>query len=166
MAALFACLTVLWGLVKQKNVYDAFVRGAREGLRMAARLTAPMLAMLCAAAAMEASGLTGALAGLCAPVLSFFGLPEGAAPLMIMRPLSGSGSLAVLQEIFSACGSDSREGLVAATLCGSSETLLYVLGVYTAGCGVKKTRLVTASALISLAVGALAAGSVWRLMGA
>ena len=101
-----------------------------------------------------------ALAGLLSPALAFAGIPRETIPLMLMRPLSGSASLAMLKTVLDACGPDSRAGLVACVMMGSSETVFYTCGVYLAAAGVKKSRYTVPCALLAWLAGSLAAGVV------
>ena len=128
------------GAMRRVPVYDAFVEGAREGLDTARRILPPMIAMLCAIRAFSACGLMEALCSFCAPVLSFLGLPPETLPLMLLRPLSGSASLAMLKNILENYGPDSSIGITASVMMGSSETVFYTCGVYLGAAGVQKSR--------------------------
>ncbi len=155
---LFALLCLGIGAWKRAAVYDAFLEGAREGLATAWRILPALIAMLCAIRGFAACGLMDRLCGLCAPLLGWAGIPREALPLMLLRPLSGSASLAMLRDILQSCGPDSRAGLVASVMMGSSETVFYTCGVYLAAAGVRKTRHIIPCALAAWLVGSLAAG--------
>lgn len=118
------------GMFKRLPVYDLFVDGAREGARVAVQVLPNLAAMLCAISLMQASGLMNALCRLCAPALTFLGLPSETAPLILLRPMSGSGALAMLERLLDQFGADSRVGLIASTVMGSSETIFYTVCVY------------------------------------
>ena len=120
-------ITAAW---KRLPMYDLFVKGAGEGLKTAVQVLPNLAAMLCAISLMQSSGLLDALCSLCAPALGWLGLPGEVAPLMLIRPLSGSGALAMLQTILESCGPDSRAGLIACTMMGAGETILYTVCVY------------------------------------
>ena len=96
----------------------------------------------------------------CAPFFARFGIPEETIPLMLLRPVSGSASLAVLREILENYGPDSRIGLVASVMMGSSETVFYTCGVYLGAAGVKKSRHIIPASLLAWLAGSLAAGWV------
>ena len=157
MLAVFLLFCVGVGMIRRVPLYDAFLEGAKEGLSTAQRMLPPMLAMLCAVRAFSACGLLDAFCGLLAPLLSKAGIPAEVLPLMLMRPLSGSGSLAVLQEILSVYGPDSRIGRVACVMMGSSETVFYTCGVYLGAAGVSKSRHTVPCALFAWLAGSLAA---------
>lgn len=155
-------ITLALGAAKKVQVCDVFLTGAREGIEMAKGILPTLIAMLVAIGAFRTSGLMDLLVNFCAPVLDMAGLPREVLPLMLMRPLSGSASLAMVQELMQTYGPDSRIGLVACTLCASNETLFYVLSVYTAAAGIRKCRHVVPCALFSWLCGSLASGLVWR----
>lgn len=139
-------------------MYDLFVQGAREGMKTAVQVLPNLAAMMCGISLMQTSGLLDVLCKACAPVLCWLGLPAEVAPLTLIRPLSGSGALAMLQELMETCGPDSRTGLIACTIMGSSETIFYTVCVYMSEAGEKKTRYAIPCALIGMLAGTWLAG--------
>ena len=150
------------GLIKGVPVYDAFIDGAKEGLKTAVTILPYMIAMLSAIVLMQRSGFLSSLTQLLMPVFTFLGIPKSVAPLMLLRPFSGSASLAMLQNILETQGPDSRAGLVASTLMGSTETIFYTCGLYLGAAGVKKSRYAIPAALIAWLVGSVVAGLFYR----
>ena len=150
------CLAV--GVRRRVPVYDAFLEGAKEGLGTAKSILPALIAMLCAIRAFAACGLMDALAGWLSPVFAPVGIPRETLPLMLMRPLSGSAALAMLRDVYARCGADSRAGMVASVMMGSSETVFYTCGVYLAAAGVKRSRYAVPCALLSWLAGSVAAG--------
>lgn len=148
----------LW---KRMPVYDLFVAGAKNGLQTAVQVLPNLAAMLCAISMMQASGLMDALCGLCAPLMRWLGLPAEVAPLVLIRPLSGSGALAVLEELLERYGADSRIGLIASTVMGSSETIFYTVCIYLSAIGEKKTGYAVPCSLIGMLAGTWAAGMLF-----
>ena len=146
---------------KRLPMYDLFVSGAKNGLMTAVQVLPNLAAMLCAISLMQASGLMEALCGLCAPVLSRIGLPPEVAPLVFIRPLSGSGALAMLEELLDSYGADSRTGLIASTVMGSSETIFYTVCVYMSAVGEKKTGYAIPCSLIGALAGTWLAGMLF-----
>ena len=130
-------LLLLWLLSaaawKRLPMYDLFVSGARDGLRVAYQVLPNLAGMLVALSLMRASGLMDALCGLVAPAFAWLGLPAEVAPLALIRPLSGSASLGLLENLLGAHGADSRVGLVASVVAGSGEAVFYVVCVYCSG---------------------------------
>ena len=109
----------------------------------------------------RASGAMDALARLCAPVLNLLGIPAETVPLMLVRPVSGSGALAVASDLMAAHGPDSYIGRVAAVMLGSTETTFYTIAVYFSAAGVTRTRYAVPAALCADLVGFLA--SAWAV---
>lgn len=138
MIILLAGAIVLRGMMTGCDVYGAFLRGAERGMKSAASLLPALCAMLLMLALVNASGLTDMLARVIAPVTRLMHIPEEAAPMLLLRPLTGSGSLAALESIFESCGPDSRAGRIASVLMGSSETIFYTMSVYLGAAGVKR----------------------------
>ena len=91
------------------------------------------------------------------PALALLGIPSETVPLMLLRPFSGSGALAVAGDIFAECGADSPAGRTAAVMLGSTETTFYVLSVYFGAAGIRKTRHAVPAALCADLAGFLAA---------
>lgn len=133
-AAVTLILTVLLILLRGKcagvEVYGAFLSGAKKGMEAAWQLLPALTGMLLMLSLMNASGLTALLVRLLSPLTAILNLPQEVAPMLILRPMTGSGSLAVLQEIFAQYGADSRVGRIASVLMGSSETIFYTMSVY------------------------------------
>ena len=111
----------------------------------------------------RASGGMEALTSLLAPVLEVLGIPPETAPLMLLRPLSGSGALALGAELMERLGPDSPAGRTAAVMLGSTETTFYTVSVYFAAAGIRRTRHAIPAALVSDLVGFLCAGIFVRL---
>ena len=156
----FALLCVGLGLWKRVPLYDAFSEGVREGLDTARRVAVPLITMLCAVGAFSASGLTDRLCGLLAPVCGAVGIPQEVLPLFLLRPLSGSASTAMLQTILARWGADSRVGLTASVMMGSSETVFYTCGVYLAAAGVGRSRHILPCGLLAWLAGSVTA-ALW-----
>ena len=119
--------------------------------------------LLTAVAMFRASGAMEWLTGLCAPVLEFLGIPPETTPLMLVRPVSGSGALAVGTELITTYGPDSYIGRVAAVMLGSTETTFYVIAVYFGAAGIKKTRYAVPAALCADLTGFVVSALTVRL---
>lgn len=156
-------IAMLLGLAAWKRlpVYDLFVRGAGMGLNTAVQVLPNLAAMLCAIALMRASGLMDALCRLCRPAFAAIGLPPETAPLVLMRPLSGSGALAMLEEVLDQYGADSRIGLIACTVMGSSETIFYTVCAYMSPVKNRKTGYAVGCSLLGALAGTWLAGMLF-----
>lgn len=155
---LFILFCIAMGAFRRVPLYDAFLDGAKEGLGTAKSILPALIAMLCAIRGFEQSGLMKGLCNLMEPLFCWAGLPRETLPLALMRPLSGSASLAMLQSILETYGPDSPIGMTASVMMGSTETIFYTCGVYLAAAGVKKSRHAIPCALIAWLVSTLAAG--------
>lgn len=153
-------MLLLLGAAAWKRVptYDLFVEGAKEGLRTALRVLPNLAAMLCAISLMQASGLMDALCSAFSPLFSKIGIPAEVAPLAIIRPLSGSGALAMLQELMETYGADSRIGLIACTMMGASETIFYTVCIYMSEAGENKSSYAIPCSLAGMLAGMWLAG--------
>ena len=130
----------VYGLVKRVPVYDSFVEGAKEGFQVAVRIIPYLVAILFAVAMFRASGAMDSLARLLSPVLGLIGFPAEVLPMAIIRPLTGSGSAAIVVDMINRYGEDSIYVKMAAVMFGSTETTFYVIAVYFGAINIRKTR--------------------------
>lgn len=133
-------LIVVFGLWRRVPVFDSFVEGAKEGLRSSAAILPTLVGLIMAVSMLSASGALDMLSSFLAPVAGALGLPPQVMPLALIKPVSGSGSTAVLTQIFKDNGPDSLAGRVASVMAGSTETTFYAIAVYYGSVGIKKTR--------------------------
>lgn len=150
----------LVGLLRGVKVYDVFIEGAKEGFQVAVRIIPFLVGILVAIGMFRASGAMDMLTNALRPLLARTIFPPELFPLVILRTLSGSGSLALTTDLIKRYGADSLFGRMGATLYGSSETLFYVLAVYFGAVGIKRTRHAIPSALVGDVVAAIAAAAV------
>lgn len=160
---LFSAVAV-YGLGKRVDVYSALTHGAEEGLSVVLRIIPALVGLLTAVSMFRASGAMDFLSSLCAPVLELVGIPPETVPLMLVRPVSGSGALAVASDLLSTHGPDSYVGRVAAVMLGSTETTFYTIAVYFGAAGIHKTRHTVPAALAADLTGFLAAALSVRLL--
>ena len=143
----------LYGMGKRVDVYGALTHGAEEGLTVLLKVLPALVGLLTAVAMFRASGALEWLTGLCAPALEFLGIPPETTPLMLVRPVSGSGALAVGSDLIATYGPDSYIGRVAAVMLGSTETTFYTIAVYFSAIKQKAYPSVFAAACLSDAMG-------------
>jgi spore maturation protein B len=137
----------LYGLFKRVPVYEKFVDGAKEGFGLAVRIIPYLVAILFAIGMFRASGAMDALVAALHPVLAFVGIPAEVLPMMIVRPLTGSGSAALVLDMVKQYGEDSIFVKMAAVMYGSSETTFYVVAVYFGAVNIRRTRHALAAGL-------------------
>lgn len=148
---------VLCCAIRRVPIYSAFIAGAKRGLQNVMDILPCMLCMLCAIGAFRACGLLDVFCGAVSHVFDIIGMPSECVPLMLVRPLSGSGALSLLQDVFSHYGTDTRTGLIASVLMGSGETILYTTTIYLSVTKVRQTRYALPCAFISWFVGSVTA---------
>ncbi|HXW97702.1 MAG TPA: spore maturation protein [Gemmatimonadales bacterium] len=130
----------LYGLWRRVPVYEEFVGGAKEGFQVAVNIIPYLVAILFAVAMFRASGAMDFFVEALRPVLSPLGIPPEVLPMAITRPLTGSGSAAIVLDLINRYGADSLIVKTAATMFGSTETTFYVVAVYFGAVNVRKTR--------------------------
>lgn len=148
------------GLRKRLNMYDCFIEGAKEGFKTAVMIIPYLVAILVAIGMFRASGALDILVGAVERGVAFTGVDTdwvGALPTMLMKPLSGSGSCAMMLDVMQAQGADAFVSKLAACVRGSTDTTFYILAVYFGSVGIKKTRYAAPYALLCDFVGAVAA---------
>lgn len=151
---------LLSGVVRRINVYDAFIEGAKEGFKTAVTIIPYLVAILVAIGMFRASGALDAFTVWVEKGVTYMGIDAdwvGALPTMLMKPLSGSGSCAMMLDVMNAKGADAFVSKVAAAVRGSTDTTFYILAVYFGSVGVYKTRYAAGYALFADIVGAVAA---------
>lgn len=154
----------LYALCRRVDVFSALTTGAGEGLSVVLRILPPLVALLTAVYMLRASGALELLTELLTPVLTFLGVPPETVGLLLIRPVSGSGALAVGSDIMQTYGPDSTIGRTAAVMLGSTETTFYTVAVYYGAAGIRRTRHTIPAALAADITGFLAAAWTVRWM--
>ncbi len=161
---LLLCFVGAYGAARRVDVYGTLTKGAEEGLAVLLHILPSLVGLLAAVGMLRASGAMDCLGRLLAPALATVGIPPECAPLLLVRPISGTGALAVGSEIMETCGVDSYAGRVAAVMLGSSETTFYTVAVYYGAAGITKTRYTVPAALIADGVMFLLSAYAVRLL--
>lgn len=133
-------IVIIHALFKKIAVYDVFIKGAKEGIEIAIEIFPCLLAMLLAVNILIKSNIIADFFGLFKSIFQFIHIPMPIVPMSIMRPISGSASLVLMNDIFNQYGVDSFMGRLASTIQGSTETTFYVLTVYFGFIGIKKIK--------------------------
>ena len=147
----------LYALGRRVDVFSALTTGAGEGLSVILRILPPLVALLTAVYMLRASGALTLLTQALTPILTRIGIPPETVSLLLIRPVSGSGALAVGSEIMQTYGPDSTIGRTAAVMLGSTETTFYTIAVYYGAAGIRRTRHTIPAALAADVTGFLAA---------
>lgn len=142
-------LIVLLGVMKGVKVYDCFIDGAKEGISICVRIFPYLLAMLLAVGLIRESGVMDYLIGKVSKITSLIDLPSEVVPLILIKPLSGSGSLGVFTEIIKSYGPDTYIGILASIIMGTTETIFYTVSVYFGAVKIKQIRHTLWAALLA-----------------
>lgn len=157
-------IIVIYGIADKKKVYDIFVEGATEGMSIVIKIFPTLLGIFLAVGVLRSSGLLEIITKAVSVFTNKVGFPSEVMPLAMLRPISGSASLAVATDIMKTYGVDSKIGLITSTIMGSTETTFYTIAIYTGSIGVKKIRFVLVAALIADFVGMLTSATVWNII--
>lgn len=133
-------IIITYGMVKGRKVYEWFIEGAKEGLKVCLNIFPYLLAMIVAVHIFREAKLLEILNNLIAPLSNAIGLPKEVTPLVLVKPLSGSGAIGILTDILKNYGPDSKIGLISSVIMGTTETIFYTLTVYFGAVQIKKTR--------------------------
>lgn len=148
---------LFYGYMKKVDIYDVFIKGAKEGPKTALRIFPVLLAMFVAVSVLRASGLINGIVSLINPILEPLGIDANVLPIIFIRPLSGSGANALLSDIYKTFTPDCFTALLASVLCGSTETTFYVISTYFGTNNITKTRFAISVALLADATGFIGA---------
>lgn len=157
-------IIVIYGIADKKKVYDIFVEGATEGMSIVIKIFPTLLGIFLAVGVLRSSGLLEIITRAVSVFTNKVGFPSEVMLLAMLRPISGSASLAVATDIMKTYGVDSKIGLITSTIMGSTETTFYTIAIYTGSIGVKKIRFVLVAALIADFVGMLTSAIVWNII--
>lgn len=160
----FIALIMVIGLAKRVDVFGEFTDGAKENLKSAFDVLPALIALMTAIGMFKASGGLEIISSAIAPLTEFLGFPKECIPLALIRPVSGSGALAVFESILTEVSPDSFAGRVASVVIGSTETTFYTIAVYYGITKVKKTKHAIASSLTADLTGFILSALTVRLI--
>ena len=136
-----------YGLFKKVPVFDCFIQGAKEGIQVSIQILPALVALMTCVGMFKASGALDILTDLFAPLVSAAGMPKEVVPLALLRPISGSGSLVIFEDLLKTYGADSLIGNIASVMQGSTETTFYTIAVYLSAAQITRTRYTVFCAL-------------------
>lgn len=154
---LLVLIVILVGLIKKINIYDVFVEGSKESFQMIFTMFPCLLGMIFGINIFLKSGILEFLFKLISPVFFYLKVPLEVFPMMIMRPISGSSSLAILNNLFENFGPDSLIGRIASVIQGSTDTTFYILTLYFGSIGIKKIKYALWAGLFADIIGIVSA---------
>ena len=142
-------IILIYAISKKIDIFDSFLHGVKEGIKTSINLFPTIFAMILAITLLTQSNIINELSSYLKPIFDKLNFPIETLPLAILRPISGSSSLAILNDISGKYGPDSLIGRIASVMQGSTDTTLYIIGLYFSSIGIKRIRY-------SLLVGLLA----------
>lgn len=153
MIPLVIFIIVGYGMLSRIHIYESFIRGASEGVRVVASILPTLVGLMVGVGILRASGFLDFLCSLLGGWLSKLGFPTELVPLAVVRMFSSSAATGLALDIFKEFGPDSRIGMIASVMMSCTETIFYTMSVYFMAAKVKKTRYTLAGALAATLAG-------------
>ena len=161
---LIILLIVIYGVIEKKEVFDKFIEGAKDGIKIVINIFPTLIGLFLVVGTLRSSGVIDIVVNILDPLLKIVNFPTEIMPLALLRPISGSSSIAVATDIMKNFGVDSQIGIMAAVIMGATETTLYTIAVYSSSVKIKKTRFVLIAALTADIVGIITSIIVCRFL--
>ena len=157
-------IIIFIGLYEKKKTYDIFLEGAKEGVTIVYNIFPTLIGIFMAVGLLRSSGVLDFVIYMISPVTDLLHFPSEVMPLVILRPISGSASMAIATDIMNQHGTDSFLGLLTSTIMGSTETTFYTIALYTSCIKIKKTRCALSISLLSEIFGIFVTVVIWRFL--
>lgn len=157
------CIIIVYALFKKVDVFSAFTTGAKQGIQTSINILPSLIALMVAIGMFRASGALEMIISFLSPVTDFLHIPSDIVPLALLRPLSGSGSLSVFENILSTNGPDSFIGRASSIIQGSAETTFYTIAVYYGSLKISDSRHTAFCSLIGDVTGLFVGLAMTRL---
>lgn len=161
---LMILVIVIYGVIERKKVFDIFLDGAKDGIKVVFNIFPTLVGLFVAIGTLRSSGIIDLIVNLLTPIFKVIKFPTEILPLALIRPISGSASIAVATDIMKNFGVDSNIGIIASVIMGSTETTIYTIAVYTSSIGIKNTRFVLWASLIADFVGIVTSVVICRFL--
>lgn len=150
--------------VKKVNAYEHFINGAKSAVDLCINTFPYLVAIFCAVELFKISGLSQAISNLVAPAFRFLGIPSELVDFLVIRPFSGSGSMAMLSELYSTYGVDSYVSRCASVIVSCTDTVFYIIPIYFSTVKIKKLKGTIPLALLSTFIGSIIACLICRFI--
>lgn len=161
---IFLIILCTYCFIKKINAYDHFVSGAKESVNLCINTFPYLVAIFVAVELFKLSGLSSMLGNFLSPMFQFLGMPKELTEFLVLRPFTGSGSLAMLSEIFTLYGADSYIAKCACVIMSCSETTFYIVAIYFSTIKIKKLRYTIPVAMLATFLGSIFACFVCRFI--
>lgn len=156
--------TFIYAKTKKVNVYGSFINGAKQSIGLVVDIFPFLVTIMIMVQFIKISGLATLLANFISPVFNLIGIPSELCELVLLKPFSGNGSLAILNDIYTTYGVDSYIGRSASVIIGSCDTVFYVTTLYCSQTKVKKLSYAIPVALLATLDGAILSCLFCRFM--
>lgn len=161
---IFILLTLIYAKSKKINVYNSFINGAKQSVGLVVSIFPFLATIMIMVQFIKISGLASVVADFVSPVFNAIGIPSELSELVLLKPFSGNGSLAILNDIYTTYGVDSYIGRSASVIVGSCDTVFYVTTLYCSQTKVKKLLYAIPVALIATLAGAIISCLLCKIM--
>ena len=142
-------LIIIYGFKKNIDLYESFLNGVKEGMKLVVKIFPTIFTMMIAVQVLIGSNIIKDLTNILEPVFNFLRFPSELVTLAILRPISGTSSLVVMNDLLKTYGPDSFIGRTASVIQGSTDTTIYILGLYFSTFGIKKTKYALITGLMA-----------------
>lgn len=159
MIPLLTLYIIGYGLLRKKDCYEIFVRGAKEGVHTALEILPTLIGLMTAVSVLRGSGFLEAFSEKLGIFTAYIGLPAQLVPLCVVRLFSNSAAVGLLTDLYARYGTDSVIGYTASLIMCCTETLFYTMSLYLMHVGVRKSRFILPGAMLSVLAGI--AASIW-----
>jgi len=159
----FILIVILYGIKEKKNMFNLFIQGVIDGEKIVIDLFPTLLALIVAVGMLNASGVIGIISNIISPVLNILKIDIELAPLIVLRPISGSTTTAIATTLMKTYGVDSSIGLISSCIMGATETTIYVVSIYSSRVKIKDVKEVVIIGLIADFIGIIASCTAYRL---
>lgn len=157
-------IILFYGIKEKKKVFDIFLEGATEGIKIVIKLFPTLVGIFLAVGSLRNSGILDFIIKLISPITNILKIPSQILPLAMLRPISGSASMGVAVDIMQKYGVDTTIGMITSCIMGSTETTFYTIAIYTACVKIKKIRFVLIAALLADLAGMIASVIICQIM--
>lgn len=157
-------IVLVVSLFKKKDAYSYFIDGSRSAIDLMVGVFPYLMTIMMCVQIFRATGVSAAVSSFISPVFELMGLPGQLTELLLLRPLSGAGSIAILDNIYATYGTDTFIGRCASVIYGSSETVFYVSAIYLSQSKTKKLRYALPVALVSTLLGCIIGCALLRVI--
>lgn len=160
---IFIFIVILFGIKEKKNIFNLFLQGVKEGEKIVIELFPTLLALIVAVGMLNASGVINKISSIIAPILDIFSINRELAPLIILRPISGSTTTAIATTLMGKFGVDSEIGMISSCIMGATETTIYVVSIYSSKVKIKDVKEVVIIGLVADFIGILSSCLAYRI---